>query len=115
MNVNKIDLNLLVYFDILLREQNVTRAANYLNITQPAMSNGLRRLRALFDDPILVRTSAGMKPTERALSLAPRIHEIVAQAQLVVEPDAKFDALEASEYFGFPQATTPNQHLSPPF
>ncbi len=99
MNINKIDLNLLVYFDILLREQNVTRAANFLNITQPAMSNGLRRLRALFDDPLLVRTSKGMVPTERALDLAPRIHEIVAQAQLVVEPEAQFDALRSQRVF----------------
>ena len=45
MNISKIDLNLLVYLDVLLREKNVTRAANQLNITQPAMSNGLKRLR----------------------------------------------------------------------
>lgn len=99
MNINKIDLNLLVYFDILLREQNVTRAANTLNITQPAMSNGLRRLRALFDDPLLVRTSEGMMPTERASKLAPLVHEIVSRAQQVVEPDARFDALTSQRVF----------------
>ncbi len=99
MNINKIDLNLLVYFDILLREQNVTRAANFLNITQPAMSNGLRRLRELFEDPLLVRTSKGMIPTERALSLAPRIHDIVSQAQIIIEPEAQFDALASSRVF----------------
>lgn len=99
MNINKIDLNLLVYFDVLLREQNVTRAANYLNITQPAMSNGLRRLRAQFDDPLLVRTSKGMKPTELAARLAPRIHEIVSQAQRVMEPQTQFDALNSQRVF----------------
>ena len=57
MNISKIDLNLLVYLDTLLRECNVTKAANQLSITQPAMSNGLKRLRNLFNDPILVRTS----------------------------------------------------------
>ena len=66
MNIARIDLNLLVYLDMLLRERNVTRAANQLGITQPAMSNGLRRLRDLFEDPLLVRTSEGMIPTERA-------------------------------------------------
>ena len=71
MNINNIDLNLLVYLDVLLREKNVTRAANQLNITQPAMSNGLKRLRSLFNDPILVRTSGGMAPTERAASISP--------------------------------------------
>ncbi len=67
MNLNRIDLNLLVYLDVLLRERNVTQAANQLSLSQPAMSNGLKRLRDLFGDPLLVRTSEGMAPTERAL------------------------------------------------
>ena len=62
MKVNRIDLNLLVYLDALLRERNVTKAANQLNLSQPAMSNGLKRLRELFNDPLLVRTSEGMTP-----------------------------------------------------
>ncbi|MFK8029020.1 MAG: LysR family transcriptional regulator [Gammaproteobacteria bacterium] len=99
MNINKIDLNLLVYFDVLLREQNVTRAASYLNITQPAMSNGLRRLRALFNDPLLIRTSKGMMPTELAANLAPRVHEIVSQAQRVMEPQTQFDAFNSQRVF----------------
>ncbi|MBP6724855.1 MAG: LysR family transcriptional regulator, partial [Halioglobus sp.] len=49
MNLNRIDLNLLVDLGALLRERNVTQAANQLNRSQPAMSNGLRRLRELFD------------------------------------------------------------------
>ncbi|MBT3459294.1 MAG: LysR family transcriptional regulator, partial [Halieaceae bacterium] len=44
-DLNRIDLNLLVYLDVLLRERNVTQAANHLGLSQPAMSNGLRRLR----------------------------------------------------------------------
>ncbi|MDX1551090.1 MAG: LysR family transcriptional regulator, partial [Marinobacter sp.] len=51
MDISRVDLNLLVYLDVLLRERNVTKAANHLGITQPAMSNGLRRLRDLFGDP----------------------------------------------------------------
>ena len=69
MNISRVDLNLLVYLDVLLRECNVTRAAEELGISQPAMSNSLRRLRDLFGDPILVRTSDGMTPTDRALEL----------------------------------------------
>lgn len=69
MNLEHIDLNLLVYIDVLLRERNVTRAANALGITQPAMSNSLKRLRDTFGDPLLVRTSEGMQPTERAVAL----------------------------------------------
>ncbi|TNE81542.1 MAG: LysR family transcriptional regulator, partial [Gammaproteobacteria bacterium] len=45
MNIRSVDLNLLVYLDVLLKERNVTRAAENLGISQPAMSNGLRRLR----------------------------------------------------------------------
>ena len=73
MNLKNVDLNLLVYLDVLLRERNVTRAAESLGISQPAMSNGLRRLRKLFSDPLLVRTSGGMNPTERAENLQPRV------------------------------------------
>ena len=58
MNIGAADLNLLKYLDVLLREQNVTRAAEQLGITQPAMSNSLKRLRELFGDPLLIRTSA---------------------------------------------------------
>ncbi|HAA06171.1 MAG TPA: LysR family transcriptional regulator, partial [Acinetobacter schindleri] len=65
MNLERVDLNLLIYLDVLLREKNVTRAAEQLGVTQPAMSNILRRLRNLFNDPLLIRSSEGMTPTER--------------------------------------------------
>ena len=91
MNISKIDLNLLVYLDVLLREQNVTRAAEELGISQPAMSNSLRRLRDLFDDPVLVRTSEGMTPTERALELKPLVRDVLAAAELAVLPKTVFD------------------------
>ena len=73
MNLERVDLNLLIYLDVLLREKNVTRAAEQLSVTQPAMSNILRRLRNLFNDPLLIRSSEGMTPTERALELQRRI------------------------------------------
>ena len=66
MSIDRVDLNLLVYLDALLKERNVTKAANQLGLSQPAMSNGLRRLREVFEDPLLIRTSDGMTPTERA-------------------------------------------------
>lgn len=99
MNISKVDLNLLVYLDVLLREQNVTKAADVLGITQPAMSNGLRRLRDLFKDPLLVRTSAGMRPTERALELAPLVHKIVSDAERAIQPQAAFDAQHSTRVF----------------
>jgi DNA-binding transcriptional LysR family regulator len=99
VNLKNIDLNLLVYLDVLLRERNVTRAAESLGISQPAMSNGLRRLRKLFSDPLLVRTSGGMSPTERAEALQPKICEVVASIKNVVQPDRQFDAARANRVF----------------
>ena len=99
MNLNRIDLNLLVYLDVLLREKNVTRAAAKLNLSQPAMSNGLRRLRTLFSDPILVRTSEGMTPTERALELAPAVQEILIGIERAVQTKSPFEPNEAERVF----------------
>ena len=73
MNLNRlarIDLNLLVALHILLQEGSVSRAAERLNITQPAMSKTLGRLRETFDDPLFVRSKRGIQPTPRAISLA---------------------------------------------
>jgi len=99
VNINRIDLNLLVYLDALLRERNVTQAAHQLNLSQPAMSNGLRRLRELFNDPLLVRTRDGMTPTERALELEPIVREVLITIDRAVQPTAAFDPGEARRVF----------------
>lgn len=75
MNIRDLNLNLLVFLDALLKEDNVSRAAEQLGMTQPALSNGLTRLRKQLDDPLFVRTSRGMVPTEKALSLAEPVRE----------------------------------------
>ncbi len=99
MSLEHIDLNLLVFLDVLLKERNVTRSASILGITQPAMSNGLRRLRETFNDPLLVRTSEGMMPTERALEIQPQIRHILAAIEQTVEPMTSFDALSSERVF----------------
>jgi DNA-binding transcriptional LysR family regulator len=99
VNLHRIDLNLLVYLDALLRERNVTQAANQLNLSQPAMSNGLRRLRELFDDPLLVRTSEGMTPTERALELEPVLREVLTHIDRAVQPRSEFEPASAQRVF----------------
>jgi DNA-binding transcriptional LysR family regulator len=99
MNLHRIDLNLLVYLDVLLRERNVTQAAQQLNLSQPAMSNGLRRLRTLFDDPLLVRTSEGMTPTERALELEPLVRDALTRIDQAVQPRSEFRPGEARGVF----------------
>lgn len=99
MNIAKVDLNLLVYLDVLLREKNVTKAAQQLNITQPAMSNGLKRLRHLLNDPILVRTSDGMAPTERALLMAPTISRILLELEQTLQNDNEFDCVKSERVY----------------
>jgi len=99
MNIQRIDLNLLVYFDVLLRECSVTKAANRLGITQPAMSNGLKRLRVLFGDPLLVRTSEGMTPTDRAQELQPLVRKVVASAELALQPIKTFNEIDSNRVF----------------
>ncbi|GHB73121.1 LysR family transcriptional regulator [Psychrosphaera saromensis] len=99
MNISKIDLNLLVYLDVLLREKNVTRSADQLSITQPAMSNGLKRLRDLFSDPILVRTSEGMMPTARALQLQPVVRDVLSKLEATIQPETEFEPISSNRTF----------------
>lgn len=99
MKLTKVDLNLLVFLDVLLREKNVTRAAEQLGITQPAMSNILRRLRNTFNDPLLIRSSEGMTPTERALELQPAIREVLADITQIMEPRTEFKPYTSKRVF----------------
>ncbi|PKG57337.1 LysR family transcriptional regulator [Shewanella sp. Choline-02u-19] len=114
MNISRIDLNLLVYLDVLLRERNVTRAADQLGISQPAMSNGLKRLRTLFDDPLLIRTSQGMTPTERAQELQPTISELMIGLEKAVQPRADFNAAESEKVFRVMASDYAEATLIPP-
>ncbi|NKQ10976.1 LysR family transcriptional regulator [Pseudomonas sp. SST3] len=81
MNFHGIDLNLLVAFDALMSERNVSRAAVQVGVSQPAMSAALSRLRKLFGDPLFLRSAKGLLPTPRARDLA----EPIAQALLQIE------------------------------
>ncbi|EJM62272.1 LysR family transcriptional regulator [Pseudomonas sp. KB_15] len=69
-DLRSIDLNLLVVFEALIQERNVSRAAEKLALGQPAVSGALGRLRALFNDPLFKRIGHKMEPTARALQVA---------------------------------------------
>ncbi|MDB4837380.1 LysR family transcriptional regulator [Marinomonas sp.] len=114
MQLDKIDLNLLRYLDALLREQNVTHAANQLGITQPAMSNGLRRLRDLFHDPLLVRTSEGMMPTALSIQLQPRVRNILQSIDEVLHLGQSFEAASSSRVFRIMASDYAEATLIPP-
>ena len=71
MKLESLDLNLLLVFDALATERSVTRAAAKVGLSQPALSNALARLRALFRDPLFERSAGQMQPTPRARQTRP--------------------------------------------
>ncbi len=95
-----VDVNLLVALDALLTERHVTRAARRLGLTQPAASHALARLRALLDDPLLVRGGdGGLAPTPRAEALAPVVHRALAELAAAVRGADVFDPATARRTF----------------
>lgn len=91
MRYKRLDLNLLVVLDVLLRECSVTRAARELNLSQPAMSAALSRLRQYFNDDILVAHGKRMVPTAHAQNLAPLVARMVQDIDALVQTAAVFD------------------------
>jgi DNA-binding transcriptional LysR family regulator len=95
MNLRSLDLNLLVALEALLAERHVTRAANRIGLSQPAMSNALSRLRRIFRDDLLVRTALGMQPTAQAELLREPLRIVLRQIERVLEGSALFDPQRA--------------------
>lgn len=91
------DLNLLPVFLTLMEERSVTRAAERLGTTQPALSNALTRLRTLLQDPLFIRERYGMQPTARALALAPQIAQALAVLDGIVLGQQAFDPASADQ------------------
>lgn len=98
VNITGVNLNLFLVLDALLAERNVTRAAKRLGVTQSAVSNALRQLRAVFDDPLFLRRAAGVEPTPRALALAPAVRRgLAALGETLAAPE--FDPARAERRF----------------
>jgi DNA-binding transcriptional LysR family regulator len=97
-DLRRVDLNLLVILDALLSEQHVTRAAERLHLSQPAVSHALARLRDLLGDPLLVRQGGALIATARALELATPLAEALAQVQALLAPN-RFDPASAKRRF----------------
>ncbi|HHW7473994.1 TPA: LysR family transcriptional regulator [Mannheimia haemolytica] len=85
-DIRTLDFNLLKAFVVLLDECNVSRAAQRLSITQPAMSGILNRLRESFNDPLFVRVQHGMQPTDRALQLGQTARNILQDISSMLQP-----------------------------
>jgi DNA-binding transcriptional LysR family regulator len=103
-DVRKVDLNLLVVLDVLLRLQSVTRAAAELGMSQPAISLALNKLRKTLGDPLFVRGSRGLSPTRRAESLAVPVRQVLDQIRNDVLRQPAFDPATTGRTFTFNMA-----------
>lgn len=90
-NLRQLNLNLLLVFDALMEEQNLSRAAERLYMSQPAASNALAKLRAQLDDPLFKRTSHGMQPTARARLIHEPVRQALQLLKLGLSPTDNFD------------------------
>ncbi len=97
--LSRIDLNLLVSMSILLKERNVSKAAQTLYLSQPAMSRTLQRLRDVFDDPLFYRTSTGISPTAKAARIEQMLPELMESLGHILENN-EFDPSVSTEHFG---------------
>ncbi len=97
INLQRLDLNLLRTLDVLLSENNVTRAAQRLNLSQPSVSIQLARLREIFADPLLMPGPRGMQPTARADELRQPLRAALAALEQAVAPVSPFDPATAAE------------------
>jgi len=113
MNLAAIDLNLLVIFDALIEERNVTRAGKRVGLTQPAVSNALARLRHLVKDDLFLRGPKGMRPTPRALELAGPVRQALTQVEQALEPMA-FDPATTTHTFRLAMADYAASLILPP-
>ena len=99
INLASVDLNLLVAFEALLEERSVTGAARRLNLGQPAMSAALGRLRSLFEDKLFIRMGKEMRPTSKAMEIAPGIVTALGQIRQTIEVSRTFDPASAKQSF----------------
>src|SRR5688572_16203246 len=99
MQLNRFDLNLLIAMDALLRERNVTRAAERVFVSQPAMSAALHKLREYFNDPLLVRVGREMELTSRGESLVEPVREALLRIQVMLGTQPTFDPKTARREF----------------
>lgn len=87
MDFRGLDLNLLVAFDALMEEKNVTRAATKASVSQPAMSAALSRLRRHFADPLFIRSASGLLPTARAKEIGLHVSKALNELTHLLTPD----------------------------
>lgn len=114
MRLSGFDLNTLVVLDALLTESSVTGAADRIGLSQSATSHALGRLRTVFDDPILLRTSRGMVATAKAESLAEPVRELLRLAEEVFLGQYDFEAASSQQVFRLGMEDVAQKTVLPP-
>jgi DNA-binding transcriptional LysR family regulator len=104
MNLRGLDLNLIPVFEAIFTEGGITRAAERLNLTQPAVSNALARLRVAFNDQLFVRGADGMTPTSAAKAMIGPVREALAQLRVGLDPQSAFDPARSTRVFNIAAA-----------
>ncbi|HEY0826200.1 MAG TPA: LysR family transcriptional regulator [Ramlibacter sp.] len=99
MHIRDLDLNLLRLFDAVYRTRNVSRAAELLDLTQPAASQGISRLRTLVQDPLFMRAAGGMRPTPKAQRLAGPVRQALAMLEDALGESAGFEPASSGRTF----------------
>lgn len=99
IDLSRVDLNLLVLFEVVFQERHVGRAASRLNLTPSAVSHGLGRLRRLLNDPLFLRTPKGVIPTARATELASPIADVLNRTRSVFSTAEPFDPTTSTRRF----------------
>ncbi|MFT5032088.1 MAG: DNA-binding transcriptional LysR family regulator [Bermanella sp.] len=99
MQINRIDLNLLVAFDAIFSEAGITKAADKLHLSQPAVSHALARLRELFDDPLFQRDGRKMVPTPKARGLIGTVQRTLRDLQIMFNDIERFDPASSEKTF----------------
>lgn len=114
-HVAELDINLLLTLDALLREENVTRAAARLSITQSALSGRLTKLRHVLNDPLFIPASSGrgMTPTPHALALRPDLDRLLEQLTRFVQSAHVFDPASSDRTFTIAAGDNPAAILAP--
>jgi len=95
MQLQQMDMNLFLVLEAIYNERNLTRAAEQLHITQPAVSNALARLRRTLDDPLFTRTPAGMSPTPLTERIMPKVQQALALLSGSLSEERRFDPASA--------------------
>jgi DNA-binding transcriptional LysR family regulator len=114
MDLCDMDLNLLVIFNQILLDRNVSVAANKLGLSQPAVSNSLKRLRAVLKDELFLRTSKGMEPTPYALHLSESVTYALNTLQTALATRDSFDPLTSTRTFNLAMTDIGEMYFMPP-